>query len=151
MDDKARQRYLVGLRTHKPLVELFQQRMNFVLEYGPEVDDSVVTNRDPSAGEDAAYKNAWAENSHRTYAVLAFVPSMDNRGKSLLIEGLTMAGTQAAADFVFNESTMEPVLRKAKDASGTIAPFELLLETNSIGSSAPGSRIIAARYSSEAR
>jgi hypothetical protein len=49
---------------------------------------------------------------------------MDNRGKSLLVEGLTMAGTQAAADFLFNESTMEPVLRKAKDASGTIAPFE---------------------------
>jgi hypothetical protein len=54
---------LLGSVHTNPWVELFQQRMNFVLEYGPEVDDSVVTNRDPSAGEDAAYKNAWAENS----------------------------------------------------------------------------------------
>jgi len=137
---------LLGSLHTNPWVELFQDKMNFVLEYQPGVDDSVVLNRHPLAGENAIYKNEWAEDSHRTYAVSAFLPSLDNTGHVILLEGLNMAGTQAAGDFLLNEQTIDPILGKATRPDGTLQPFELLLETNSIGANAPEARISSERY-----
>jgi len=66
----------------------------------------------------------------------------------ILVEGLNMAGTQAAGDFLFSDSAMNPILKKALRPDGSIQPFELLLETNNIGANAPQARVIAARYGS---
>jgi hypothetical protein len=124
--------------------------MNFILEYQPDVDDSVVLNRNPITGESAVYKNEWADESHRTYAVLAFIPSLDGTGNVIVVEGLNMAGTQAAGDFLLNDRTIIPILQKAKRADGTIKPFELLLETSSVGANAPEAKVIAERYGTPA-
>ena len=67
-------------------------------------------------------------------------------GHVILLEGLNMAGTQAAADFLLNERAMSPILKKAEQPDGTLQAFELLLETSSIGANAPEARIIAGRY-----
>jgi hypothetical protein len=137
---------LLGSQHTNPWVELFQNDTNFVLVYQPEVDDSFVLNRRPLPGENAVYKNAWADDSHRTYTVLAYIPSLDGVGHVILVEGLNMAGTQAAADFLLNDRTISPILKKAMRADGTLQPFELLLETNSIGANAPEARVVAERY-----
>ena len=141
---------LLGSLHTNPWVEIFQKNMNFVLEYQPDVDDSVVLNRNPLAGESAVYKNEWADESHRTYAVLAFIPSLDGTGNVIVVEGLNMAGTQAAGDFLLNDRTIIPILQKAKRADGTIKPFELLLETSSVGANAPEAKVIAERYGAPA-
>jgi hypothetical protein len=138
---------LLGSQHTNPWVELFQKDTNFELTYQPEVNDSFVLNRHPQVGESAVYKNAWADDSNQTYAVLAYVPSLDGVGHVILVEGLNMAGTQAAADFLLNDRTISPILRKAMRADGAIQPFELLLEANSIGANAPQARVIAERYS----
>jgi len=137
---------LLGSQHTNPWVELFEKDMNFALEYEPEVDDSTVLNRHPLPGENAVYKNAWADDSHRTYAVLAYLPSLDGMGHVILVEGLNMAGTQAAADFLLNDRTISPILKKATRADGTLEPFESLLETNSIGANAPEAHVVAERY-----
>jgi hypothetical protein len=137
---------LLGSLHTNPWVELFQRDLNFVLEYRPEVDDSVVVNLHPRTGEQSVYNNAWNEDSHRTYAVLAFIPSLDKKGRVVLVEGLNMAGTQAAGDFLLNERAIEPVLKKAQRPDGSFMSFELLFETNSIGANAPKVRVIAERY-----
>ena len=129
-----------------PWVELFQRDLNFVLEYRPEVDNSVVVNRHPMRGESDIYKNAWDDDSRLTYAVLALVPSLDGKGYVILLEGLNMAATQAAADFLLNEQAMNPILKNARRLDGTLLPFELLLETTSIAANSPEVRMIAARY-----
>jgi hypothetical protein len=139
---------LLGSIHTNPWIELFQNQLNFSLEYHPEVDDSLVINRHPLPGESPVYKNDGADNSHVTYAVLAFIPSLDGAGHVILVEGLTMAGTQAAADLLLNKQDMNPILRKALRSDGHIRPFELLLETTSIGANAPEARVIAERYSS---
>jgi hypothetical protein len=90
--------------------------------------------------------NAWADDSHQTYAVLAYLPSLDGMGHVVIVEGLNMAGTQAAGDFLLNDRTISPILKKATQADGTLQPFELLLEANSIGANAPEARVIAERY-----
>jgi hypothetical protein len=140
---------LLGSVHTNPWVELFQKDLNFVLEYQSEVDDSVVINRHPLSGENSIYKNAWDDDSHETYTVIAFVPSLDGMGNVILLQGLNMGGTQAAADFLLNERTIDPFLKKATRVDGTLQPFELLLETNSIGANAPEARVIAERYGLE--
>jgi len=137
---------LLGSQHTNPWVELFQKSANFVLVYQPEVNDSFVQNQHPLTGESAVYSNAWADDSHQTYAVLAYIPSLDGVGHVILVEGLNMAGTQAAADFLLNDRTISPILKKATQADGTLQPFELLLEANSIGANAPEARVIAERY-----
>jgi len=138
----------LGSLHSNPWVELFQKDLNFVLEYRPEVDNSVVLNRHPQKGESEIYKNAWDDDSRLTYAVLALVPSLDGKGYVILLEGLNMAATQAAADFLLNEQAMNPVLKNARRLDGTLLPFELLLETTSIAANSPEVRMIAARYGS---
>jgi hypothetical protein len=139
---------LLGSIHTNPWVELYQKELNFSFEYQPEVDESEIRNLHPLDREDSVYTNEWADDSHRTYAVLAFVPSLDGIGYVILLEGLNMAGTQAAADFLFSPNTMNPVLRKAQRPDGTIQPFELLLETSSIGANPTEAWVVAERYGS---
>ena len=139
---------LLGSAHSNPWGELFQKQLNFALDYHPEVDDSFVINRHPLPGENPIYRNIWDDDSHLTYTVLAFIPSLDGLGHVILLEGLNMAGTQAAADFLLNRQAMAPILRKAQRVDGTIQSFEILLETSSIGANAPQARVVAERYGS---
>ena len=77
---------------------------------------------------------------------MLFRSSLDGIGHVILLEGLNMAGTQAAADFLLNKQAMLPILQKAQRLDGTIQPFELLIETNSIGANAAEARVVAERY-----
>ncbi len=140
---------LIGSSFSNPWVELFQKNLNFEFEYQPRPNESVIVNRHPLQGELPVYQNDAAGPSHRTYAVVAFTRNLNDTGWVLIIEGLTMAGTQAASDILFNSDAMLPVLRRAKTPNGLIQPFELLIETRSFGSNAPQATIIASRVSSK--
>jgi hypothetical protein len=56
-----------------------------------------------------------------------------------------MAATQAAADILFSTEAMAPVLRAARAPDGRLSPFELLIETVSVGASAPTARVVSTR------
>ncbi len=49
-----------------------------------------------------------------------------------------MAATQAAADTLFDQEKILPILKQATKRDGTLNSFELLLETSNIGATAPG-------------
>ena len=57
-----------------------------------------------------------------------------------------MAATQAAADTLFNAKVMKPILQQASLPNGSLKSFELLVETSSIGATAPGAQVIATRF-----
>ena len=146
MDDlKDSNAVLLGSSYSNPWVELFQRNMNFEFSYEPRPNQSYITNKHPLAGELTVYANDAVLSSHRTYAVVALSPNLNNTGWVLIIEGLTMAGTQAAVDTLFNGNTMQPILAKAKNANGTLRSFEILIETRSFGSTAPQANVIASR------
>lgn len=136
---------LIGSSFSNPWVELFQKNLNFDFEYQPRPNESVIVNRHPQQGELPVYQNDATAPSHRTYAVVALARNLNDTGWVLIIEGLTMAGTQAAADVLFNREAMLSVLDKARAQNGLIQPFELLIETRSFGSNAPQATIIASR------
>ena len=60
-----------------------------------------------------------------------------------------MAGTQAAADTLFNRDVMGPLLSQFGNADGSLNPFEILIETRSFGSDSPQASIVATRVYQE--
>ena len=140
---------LLGSTYSDPWVELFQKSLNFEFDYLPHPNASFIVNKHPAAGEASVYTNDATAPSHRTYAVVALVPNLNDTGWILIVEGLTMAGTQAATDILFNREEMQSVLNKAAAGNGKIKPFELLIETRSFGSSSPQANIIASRIYSK--
>jgi hypothetical protein len=140
---------LLGSTYSDPWVELFQKGLNFEFSYQPHPNASFIVNKHPIAGEASVYSNDATAPSHRTYAVVALVPNLNDTGWILIVEGLTMAGTQAATDILFNREDMQTVLNKAAAGNGKLKPFELLIETRSFGSSSPQANIIASRIYSK--
>jgi hypothetical protein len=136
---------LLGSVHSNPWVALFSNRFNFQLTYTPEVDSSYIVNQHPLAGEAMIYRNETNGALNRTYGTVVYLPDAGGAGHVLLIQGLNMAATQAAADILFNKQTIAPVLAQATRQDGLLRPFELLVETTSIGAAAPEARVIASR------
>jgi hypothetical protein len=59
-----------------------------------------------------------------------------------------MAGTEAAADFVFDDSVLLPFLAKIRAPDGSLPYFEVLLQSTNMNGSASQLKIIAYRTSS---
>lgn len=133
---------LLGSVHTNPWVGLFDKELNFRPQYTDEVDNSSITNLQPRPGEQKVYRN----DPSKTYALVDYLPNLSGTGHVLILQGLSMAGTQAAADVLFNASEIRPVLAKATLPNGTLKPFELLIETDNVGATSPGSRIIASRF-----
>ena len=136
---------LLGSSFSNPWAELFEKNLNFVFNYQPHPNASLIVNRHPQVGELPVYKNDATGPSHRTYAVIALVPNLNATGSVLLAEGLTMAGTQAAVDTLFNPAMMRPLLEKFSNSDGSLNPFEILIETRSFGSDSPQATVVATR------
>ena len=136
---------LLGSKHTNPWVSLFENKLNFQLEYTPEVDDSYVLNEQPVGSEQKIYRNGTDPTSNHTYGAIAYLPNLDGTGHVLIVQGLNMAATQAAADILFNADETKSILQQAVLPNGTLRPFELLIETTSVGATAPGAQIIATR------
>ena len=135
---------LLGSFDSNPWVDLFQRDLNFQFEHQPKVDDVVIHNLHPMAGEDEYYKTNQSDSAHSTFGLIVVTPNLDGTGHVLLIEGINMAGTEAAADYLFSDASA-PLLGKIFDSNGNVRSFEVLLETSNIGANAPRPRIISQR------
>lgn len=146
LDDlKGNNIVLIGAKEANPWVELFEQHMNFTFDDRRDTYDFVVTNRVPRAGESQVYTMVPDDPAHRTYALVAFMPNLNRTGNVLMVEGATMAGTEAAADFAFEGSRLMALLNPYLRRDGTLPHFEVLLQTSSIGGGAPSSAVVAYR------
>jgi hypothetical protein len=140
---------LVGSSYSNPWVELFEKNLNFRFNYKATPNASFIRNIDPHAGELPSYQNDATAPSHQTYGVIALTHNLNSAGSVLIVEGLTMAGTQAAVDTVFDSHAMQPILEKARNSDGSLRPFEVLIETRSFGSNSPQASIVATRFYSK--
>jgi hypothetical protein len=122
-----------------------QKNVNFRIAYGNGMQEAWITNTKPLPGEAATYVSHWNEPVHETYAVIAYVPNLSGNGHMLLIQGLDVAGTQAAAETLLKRDALEPVLRAASVRGGGLRSFEILLRSTSIESNSANTQIIASR------
>ncbi len=104
MDDlRSGNAILLGSIDSNPWTELFQEQLNFRFSYNPKTDASpVIINQHPLAGEQSIYANDHVGSWHNTFGAIAYQSGLDGTGHVLLVGGLTMAGTQAAADFLLD-------------------------------------------------
>ncbi len=135
----------VGANEANPWVELFENNMNFVLKNDYLHDTFLVKNMAPQPGEPDHWERKADDPQRKVYGVLAFVPNLSANGNVLIIEGTSMAGTEAAWDFVSDDSELLPFLKKIQHPDGRIPNFELLLGTQNMSSSAGRITILAWR------
>ncbi len=137
---------LIGSIEGNPWVDLFQRQLNFRFTHGADFGGSgTIINQHPLPGERTAYTSEPNDPLLRTYGVVAYVPNLDGTGHALLIEGVNMAGTQAAGELLLNPARMQPVLERAKGANGVIRPFEILITTDNIAANASQPRVLSER------
>jgi hypothetical protein len=149
MDDlRSANAILMGSSDANPWVGLFQPQLNFRFSYNPQADDCpVIVNAHPFPGEKGIYSRNIKGPIGVTYGVIAFLPNLDGSGHVVVVEGINMAGTQAAASFLLSPSLMLPALEHAKASNGKIRSFELLIETNSVAANASRPWLIGQRIS----
>jgi hypothetical protein len=106
---------------------------------------AAIVNNKPQPGEQASYLSQWNEPTHETYALIVFVPNLGGNGHLLLLEGLDVAGTQAAAEVLLHSDALARILERAHRPHACLASFEVLLRATSIESNAVGTQVIAFR------
>jgi hypothetical protein len=137
---------LLGSSDANPWVSLFEQQLNFQFSRGIEFGGSgTIRNTRPLPGEQTEYASITGDPSNATYGVIAYVPNLENTGHVLLIEGVNMAGTQAAGEFLLRPEQMQPMLDRAVDSHGRLQAFEILLKTTNIAANASGAQVLSER------
>jgi hypothetical protein len=136
---------LSGARGANPWLALYETDMNFV-----GVNDAVhhtysFTNRHPQMGEIPEFLVTETDPKQRVLGVLAFLANLDGSGNALIVEGNSIAGTEAISDFLFSDEALLPFLHKVTRPNGTLSHFEVLIESNSVNGSAGPFHILAYR------
>jgi hypothetical protein len=138
---------LLGAQEGTPWVELFEHHMNFVLLHDHQRHSFVVINRSPRGTELSRYEADSIDPQQKVYGLIALRPNLEGFGDVLILEGTSMAGTESAADFVFDDTRLLPFLQQIKSGNGALPYFELLLQSNSMDGSASQSEVVAYRTS----
>jgi hypothetical protein len=136
---------IIGSVGSNPWAAIAGDSSNFGIVYREDMQEATLVNRKPQSGEASSYVSHWNEPAHETFAVISFLPNLGGNGHLLLLQGLDVAGTQAAAEVLFRQDALAPVLRRATRPDGSLRFFEVLLRATSIQSSAAGTQVIAFR------
>ena len=137
---------LLGSPDANPWTELFQKQLNFQFSDGAEFGGSpAILNQHPMHGEQTRYASEPNDPLLRTYGLIAYVPNLGGTGHVLIIEGVNMAGTQAAGAWLLNPDQMGPLLKRAMRPNGVIRSFEILIETRSIAANASRPSFVSMR------
>jgi hypothetical protein len=142
---------MLGAQEGTPWVELFEDRMNFVFRHDRQKHSFLVLNRSPQRNELPQYDSDQADPLHKVYGLIALQPNLEGSGQILLLEGTSMAGTESAADFIFDDARLLPFLNKIKNKDGSLPYFELLLQSNNMNGNASKSEILVYRTSSSSQ
>jgi hypothetical protein len=136
---------LSGARGANPWLALYEPRMNFIGTDEWAHHGYTFLNRQPLAGETSTFSTSEGDPTQRVLGVLAYLPNLEGTGHTLIVEGNSMAGTEAISDFLFDDAALLPFLRKVSKSDGTLPYFEVLIEANSVNGSAGPFRILAYR------
>lgn len=136
---------LLGSKQTDPWVELFEPGMNFVMQIDSNRDTASILDRSPRGSELSHYDSKGTDPQQTVFAVVALRHSLGGTKPVLILEGTSMAGTEAAADFVLDDISLLPFLNKIRRPDGSIPYFEVLLQSNSLDGNASQSKIVAYR------
>ncbi len=136
---------IIGSVGSNPWAAIAESNANFRIVDRPGMNGAQIINLKPQPGESATYSSRWNEPAHETFALIDFLPNLSGNGHLLVLEGLDVAGTQAAAEMLLYPSAIDPILKRATRPDGSLHNFEVLLRSTSIESNATGTQVIASR------
>lgn len=136
---------LLGTYESTPWVQMFEPRMNFYFINDLRSPYFALMNRHPKDGEQAQYTYDSKDPDHTVYGVVAFQPTMSGSGDALILEGQTMAGTEAATDFVFDDTYLLPFVKQIKRPDGSLPHFEVLIASKGLNGDASRLQVVAYR------
>ncbi|MGA3213662.1 MAG: hypothetical protein ABSD20_20345 [Terriglobales bacterium] len=128
-DFKESNLVLAGSQEADPWLAVVSPQMNFVVHDDPSIGSLYVENRQPKAGEKSAYPYDGHDPQHRGLATIAFLPNLSGNGNLLIVQGFTLAGTQAAAEFVTNKQEFDAFFPSYSGNPSRLPHFEILLST----------------------
>jgi hypothetical protein len=134
---------MIGAQEAVPWVELFETHMDFVLSIDNPDKQSSFLNQHPLKGERMEYSAQTSPTGLKVYSVIAFLPNLSGTGNVLILEGLSMVGTEAAIDLVMSDDRLLPVLKTIRKPDGSLPHFEMLLESDPLGDGASPARVVA--------
>jgi hypothetical protein len=136
---------IIGSVGSNPWASIAESNANFRIVDRPGMNGAQIINLKPQPGEFATYSSHWNEPAHETFALIDFLPNLSGSGHLLVLEGLDVAGTQAAAEMLLYPSAIDPILKRATRPDKSLRNFEVLLRSTSIESNATGTQVIASR------
>jgi hypothetical protein len=132
---------LLGSSESNPWVNLYKDRLNFVVEYDQAHHHSYVQNRNPLPGERSVYE-VQGDRDHE-YSTLAFLPNMAEHRYTLIIAGTNSQGTRAAGEFVTSPEGLAGIRQRLP--VGRYPYFEVLLSSSGLRGTTLHTSIEAAR------
>jgi hypothetical protein len=98
------------------------------LTSGPRKGDLAIVNRHPQAGEAKEFLASPSSPLVEDYALIGVVPGLTPERSVLILAGTTTFGTQAAAEYVSRQNSVEDLLvRLSGSKTGGLTPFEAVI------------------------
>jgi len=135
---------LLGSKQSNPWDTLFEDRLNFRVEYRGNSHNLRIVNRAPRTGEEEEYLPSPLDATTRDiYGLIAFVPNLNHESDVLILQATSMAGTEVALETLANPALFRELQRQM--GSGKLAHFEALIRTRTLNGTAGESSILATR------
>jgi hypothetical protein len=141
-DLKGRNVILLGARQSNPWVELFEKDSTFRIDDDETSTGLSIVNLRPAAGEAGRINVSPTDMQTEIYGIVTYHRHESDAGLSLLAAGTSVAGTEAAADFVLDDRRLVPWLRKAEE-HGEYRGFDILLSGRNLAGSAPRAEVVS--------
>jgi len=134
---------LIGGKKANPWIYLFDDRMNFSLDYDPAEGLGYISNRHQHPGEAATYTPARYPSGFEGYSVVAYLPNPSHNGNVIILTGTDSDATSATAEFL----TSEEQLKKFQSTLHVqkFPYFEVLLKTSRLSGTSLSSEVVAYR------
>lgn len=134
---------LIGSSRSNPWVSLFEDRLNFVVDYDLELHEMLVRNRHPHSGESAIYEIPVDLRTSSGLSVIDYLPNNDHTADVLIIAGTSAEATEAAGDFLTSEVPFHRFQNQLHVR--TLPYFEVLLKTTKLAGTPLSAEVIAYR------
>ncbi len=128
-DFKESNLILAGSEEADPWMAVVSGEMNFVLHDDRSAGKLWVENKAPKAGEKSEYVFDPHDPQHRGLATISFLPNLGGTGNLLIVQGFSLAGTQAAAEFVTNGKNFDTLFSAYSGNKKKLPHLEIVLGT----------------------
>ena len=111
-DVKSSNLILLGGVRANPWGQLFADKIDYSVGNDPSHGIDFVAVRSPRGNEQARYSVDPAAADTYGFGIVAFTAGIDGKGHTLLLEGTSMAGTEAVCDFVLDQNALSAFERR---------------------------------------